>query len=149
MSEGMDGRDGTGAEARGSADARRPEEAGAPAGDGAGAGERPERHEGAPEVRDPLAQRVLEALREVKDPELGINIVDLGLVYDIELEQGSARVTMTLTSPGCPAGGQILSGAQNKAGSVEGVDAATINLVWKPFWTPDRIDPKIRAAMGY
>jgi metal-sulfur cluster biosynthetic enzyme len=112
-------------------------------------GDGPERHTGAPRVGDPLAERVLDALREVKDPELGINIVDLGLVYDIELEEGSARVTMTLTSPGCPAGGQILSGAQQKAGSVEGVDAATVNLVWKPFWTPDRIDPKIRAALGY
>jgi metal-sulfur cluster biosynthetic enzyme len=112
-------------------------------------GEQPERHKGAPAVSDPVAERILDALREVKDPELGINIVDLGLIYDIELEEGSARVTMTLTSPGCPAGGQILSGAQQKAGSVEGVDAATINLVWKPFWTPDRIDPKIRAAMGY
>ncbi|HKK09028.1 MAG TPA: metal-sulfur cluster assembly factor [Gemmatimonadota bacterium] len=105
--------------------------------------------QGAPEVRDELAERILEALREVKDPELGLNIVDLGLVYDVELEDGSARVTMTLTSPGCPAGGQILSGAQERAGSVEGVDGATVNLVWKPFWTPDRIDPKVRAALGY
>lgn len=111
----------------------------------------PERspHMGAPEVHDEVSARILEALREVKDPELGINIVDLGLIYDIELEDSSARVTMTLTSPGCPAGGQILAGAQERAGSVEGVDGATINLVWKPFWTPDRIDPKIRAAMGY
>ena len=128
---------------------RQPEgEAGSAGGDEA-QDTRPERHTGAPDVRDPVAERILDALREVKDPELGINIVDLGLIYDIELEEGSARVTMTLTSPGCPAGGQILSGAQNKAGSVEGVDAATINLVWKPFWTPDRIDPKIRAALGY
>jgi len=105
--------------------------------------------QGAPEVREDLAEKILEALREVKDPELGLNIVDLGLVYDVEIEDGSARVTMTLTSPGCPAGGQILSGAQEKAGSVEGVDGATVNLVWKPFWTPDRIDPKVRAALGY
>jgi metal-sulfur cluster biosynthetic enzyme len=104
---------------------------------------------GAPAVEDPLAQRIIDALREVKDPELGINVVDLGLVYDVEIEDGSARVTMTLTSPGCPAGGQILTGVQQKAGSVEGVDAATVNLVWKPFWTPDRIDPRVRAALGY
>lgn len=92
---------------------------------------------------------IREALRGVSDPELGINIVDLGLVYDIEFEDGQAMVTMTLTSPGCPAGEQILSGAQAKAESVEGVDEAEVKLVWKPFWTPDRIDKKVRAAMGY
>lgn len=94
-------------------------------------------------------ERIRASLRSVKDPELGVNIVDLGLVYEIEVEGGSARVTMTLTSPGCPAGGSILSGAQQAAESVEGIDSAEINLVWKPFWTPDRIDEKVRAAMGF
>ncbi|MFQ5678013.1 MAG: metal-sulfur cluster assembly factor [Gemmatimonadota bacterium] len=94
-------------------------------------------------------ERIREALRLVKDPELGFSIVELGLVYDIEVEDGNARVTMTLTSPGCPAGGQILSGAQAAAASVTGVETAEVNLVWKPFWTPDRIDPKVRAVMGF
>lgn len=94
-------------------------------------------------------ERIREALKGVKDPELGYNIVDLGLVYDIELEDGNARITMTLTSPGCPAGGQILGGAQSAAESVEGVESAEVNLVWKPFWSPERIDPKIRATMGF
>ncbi len=98
---------------------------------------------------DAAAERVRQALRSVTDPELGINIVDLGLVYDIEVEEGSARVTMTLTSPGCPAGGQILSGAKLAAESVDGVDEATVSLVWKPFWTPEKIDPKVRAMMGF
>jgi len=98
---------------------------------------------------DEAAERIRQALRSVNDPELGINIVDLGLVYDIEVEEGAVRVTMTLTSPGCPAGGQILSGAKNAAESVDGVEEATVNLVWKPFWTPERIDPKIRAMMGF
>lgn len=92
---------------------------------------------------------VRDALREVSDPELGVNIVDLGLIYGIEIEDGEARVTMTLTSPGCPAGEQILSGAQQQTASVDGIESAEVNLVWKPFWTPDRIDPKVRAAMGY
>lgn len=95
------------------------------------------------------AERIRQALRSVTDPELGINIVDLGLVYDIEVEAGSARVTMTLTSPGCPAGGQIMTGAKTAAESVDGIEEATVNLVWKPFWTPERIDPKIRAMMGF
>lgn len=96
-----------------------------------------------------VEERVREALRAVKDPELGVNIVDLGLVYGIEVEDAVARVTMTLTSPGCPAGGQILSGAEQQAMSADGVDDAEIDLVWKPFWTPDRIDPKVRAALGF
>ncbi len=109
----------------------------------------PDADQGAPPVKEGTpAEGIREALREVQDPELGINIVDLGLVYDIEVDGPDARVTMTLTSPGCPAGGQILSGAKQAAESVDGVDEAEVNLVWKPFWTPDRIDPEIRASLG-
>lgn len=113
--------------------------------------------DGAPEARagggtdgeGGATERIRQALRSVTDPELGINIVDLGLIYDIEVEEGSARVTMTLTSPGCPAGGQIMTGAKTAAESVAGIDEATVNLVWKPFWTPERIDPEVRAALGF
>jgi len=94
-------------------------------------------------------EAVRQELRGVMDPELGISIVDLGLVYDIEVEDTLATVTMTLTSPGCPAGGQILMGAQSAAEAVEGVEKAEVNLVWKPFWTPDRIDPAVRAMLGF
>ncbi len=96
-----------------------------------------------------LTEAVRQELRGVMDPELGINIVELGLVYDIEVEDAHAKVTMTLTSPGCPAGGQILMGAQTAAESAEGIEKAEVNLVWKPFWTPDRIDPAVRAMMGF
>ena len=96
-----------------------------------------------------LTEAVRQELRGVMDPELGINIVELGLVYDIEVEDAHAKVTMTLTSPGCPAGGQILMGAQTAAEAAEGVEKADVNLVWKPFWTPDRIDPAVRAMMGF
>jgi metal-sulfur cluster biosynthetic enzyme len=96
-----------------------------------------------------LAEAVRQELRGVMDPELGINIVDLGLVYDIEVEDGHAKVMMTLTSPGCPAGGQILMSAQQAAEAAEGVEKAEVNLVWKPFWTPDRIDAAVRAMMGF
>ena len=109
----------------------------------------PDANHGAPPVEEgTVSEGIRNALREVQDPELGVNIVDLGLVYDIEVDGPAARITMTLTSPGCPAGGQILSGAQKAAESVEGVDEAEVNLVWKPFWTPDRIDPEIRASLG-
>ena len=96
-----------------------------------------------------IADLVHDALRSVKDPELGMNIVDLGLIYGVEEEAGAVTVTMTLTSPGCPAGGQIMDGVKTAAESVEGVESATVDLVWKPFWTADRIDPKVRAALGY
>ena len=94
-------------------------------------------------------ESIREALKGVKDPELGLNIVDLGLVYDIDVEDSSARVTMTLTSPGCPAGGQIMGGAKEAAESVDGIESAEVILVWKPFWTPDRIDPVVRSMMGF
>ena len=96
-----------------------------------------------------LVERIRVALQDVTDPELGINIVDLGLVYDIEVDDGEALVTMTLTSPGCPAGGQIMGGAKDAAESVDRVRKAVVSLVWKPFWTPDRIDPEVRAMMGF
>ncbi len=96
-----------------------------------------------------LAEQVRESLKGVIDPELGLNIVDLGLIYDVEVEDGQATVTMTLTSPGCPAGGMIMSGAQEAARGTEGVEDADVRLVWKPFWTPDRIDPDVRAALGF
>jgi metal-sulfur cluster biosynthetic enzyme len=96
-----------------------------------------------------LKQCVWDGLRGVMDPELGMNIVDLGLVYEVEIEGDHAKVAVTLTSPGCPAGGQILMGAQQAVESVEGIGSAEVNLVWKPFWTPERIDPKVRAALGF
>jgi metal-sulfur cluster biosynthetic enzyme len=96
-----------------------------------------------------LVDEVRDALRKVIDPELGLNIVDLGLVYDIRVEEGAAEIDMTLTSPGCPAGPQILASAQAAAGTVEGVNEAKVDLVWKPFWSPDRIDPAVRAVLGF
>lgn len=103
----------------------------------------------APAAESGPVEEVREALRGVMDPELGINIVDLGLVYDIAIDDGAALVTMTLTSPGCPAGGQIMGGAKDAAESVDGIDEATVSLVWKPFWTPERIDAKVRAMLGF
>jgi metal-sulfur cluster biosynthetic enzyme len=96
-----------------------------------------------------MAELVMEQLKTVIDPELGLNIVDLGLVYDVEVEDRHALVTMTLTSPGCPAGGMIMSGAQEAARTLDEIDDAEVKLVWKPFWTPDRIDPEVRAALGF
>ena len=92
---------------------------------------------------------VRDALRQVKDPELDLNIVDLGLVYGIEIADGDIRIDMTLTSPGCPAGPMITNDAYRVLRALEGVKDVTIDIVWEPYWTPERIDPKVRALMGF
>ena len=87
-------------------------------------------------------------LRKVKDPELNLNIIDLGLVYDIRVNGNDVDVDMSLTSPGCPSGPEIMTDAEQALKAMPGVGTVTINLVWTPFWTPDRIEPRVRAYMG-
>ena len=96
----------------------------------------------------PTADQVKLALRKVKDPELNLNIIDLGLVYDIAVENADVQIDMTLTSPGCPAGPQIMGDVERAVRAMPGVDDVTINLVWQPFWTPELIEPRVRAYMG-
>ena len=95
------------------------------------------------------ADTVRQALRQVKDPELDMNIVDLGLVYDVEVDGGLVRINMTLTSPGCPAGPMITNDIYKVVRALESVSDVDIDIVWEPYWTPERIDPKIRAMMGF
>lgn len=95
------------------------------------------------------AETIRKALRAVKDPELGLNIVDIGLIYDTAVnEAGEVRVTMTLTSPGCPSGAEIMQDARTVLEDLEGVQRVEIDLVWEPFWTPERMDPRVRAFLG-
>jgi len=96
----------------------------------------------------PTADQVKLALRKVKDPELNLNIVDLGLVYDVDVDGSEVYVDMTLTSPGCPAGPQITGDVERAVKAVPGVTAVHLNIVWDPFWTPDKIEPRVRAYMG-
>ncbi len=95
------------------------------------------------------ADAVRKALRQVKDPEIGLNIIDLGLVYDVEMEEGNVHIKMTLTSPGCPVGPQIMEDVNQTARMLDGVTDVEVELVWEPFWTPERIDPKVRSFMGH
>jgi metal-sulfur cluster biosynthetic enzyme len=89
------------------------------------------------------------ALRKVKDPDLNLNIVDLGLVYDVRVVNGNdVEVDMSLTSPGCPSGPEIMGDAERKLKAIPGVGAVAVNLVWTPMWSPDRIEPRVRAYMG-
>lgn len=92
---------------------------------------------------------VRQALREVKDPELDLNIIDLGLVYDVEVDDGNVRIEMTLTSPGCPAGPMITNDAHTVLKALEGVKDVNVEIVWEPYWTPEKIEPKVRAMMGF
>lgn len=96
-----------------------------------------------------LAERVKLALRRVKDPDINLNIVDMGLVYDVVISGGDVRIDMSLTSPGCPSGPEIMGNAERELRTVDGIESATINLVWTPPWTPDRIEPRVRAYLGF
>jgi metal-sulfur cluster biosynthetic enzyme len=102
----------------------------------------------APAEGPPSADQVKLALRKVKDPELNLNIVDLGLVYEISVEGNDVQIDMTLTSPGCPAGPQIMGDIERAVKALPGVGNVNLNLVWDPFWTPDKIEPRVRAYMG-
>ena len=93
-------------------------------------------------------EQVRKSLRGVKDPELNLNIVDLGLVYEIAVDGSEVDIDMTLTSPGCPAGPQIMGDIERVVKALPGVTAVRLNLVWDPFWTPDKIEPRVRAYMG-
>ncbi len=88
-------------------------------------------------------------LRRVKDPELNLNIVDLGLIYDIQVDGIDINVDMSLTSPGCPSGPEIMGEAEKQLRTVPGVGDVKINLIWSPPWTPDRIEPRVRTYLGF
>jgi metal-sulfur cluster biosynthetic enzyme len=88
------------------------------------------------------------ALKTVKDPELGLDLVVLGLVYGIEIDESRVRATISLTSPFCPVAGQIVEDARNAIASLEGVEEAEVTLSFDPPWTPERISPLIRSSLG-
>ena len=102
------------------------------------------------EVTEPLTEdQVKLALRRVKDPELNLNILDLGLVYAIRVDGNAVAIDMTLTSPGCPSGPEIMTDAERHLKALPGVGDVSVNLVWSPFWSPDRIEPRVRAYLGF
>ena len=91
---------------------------------------------------------VRDALKGVKDPELDLDLVVLGLVYDIEVDGGDVHVVMSLTSPMCPVAEQLVLDAQAAVERVEGVESCEVDLTFDPPWTPERISPLIRASLG-
>lgn len=97
----------------------------------------------------PTVDQVKMALRRVKDPDLNLNIIDLGLVYEIAVDDRSVKVDMSLTSPACPSGPQLMGDAERATRAVPGVKDVAVNLVWSPMWSPDRIEPRVRAYLGF
>jgi len=94
-------------------------------------------------------KEIRSALKTVKDPELGLDLVVLGLVYDIEIrDEKNAHVIMSLTSPLCPVAGQIVEDAKTAVLGVDGVEEADVELTFDPPWTPERISPLIRSSLG-
>ncbi|QHE51669.1 metal-sulfur cluster assembly factor [Pontibacillus sp. HMF3514] len=97
-----------------------------------------------------LKDKVKEALYQVIDPELGINIVDLGLVYDIDLnEQHDVNVKMTLTTPGCPLHDSITNAVKSMVLFFDEVNDVNIDLVWEPAWSPEKMSDKAREMLSY
>lgn len=96
----------------------------------------------------PTETEVRRRLRRVKDPELNLDIVVLGLVYGIDIADDYVHVTMSLTSPMCPAAGQIVEDAKSAVEELEDVSSADIELTFEPPWSPERMDPLIRSSLG-
>ena len=91
---------------------------------------------------------LMEQLTSVLDPEFGISIVDLGLIYDIRVADGHVTVDMTFTSMGCPVGAYLLDEVRHVLGAVAGVNSVEVNIVWDPPWSEDRVNPEVRFGLG-
>lgn len=92
--------------------------------------------------------QVVEALKECYDPEIPVNLVDLGLIYDIKIIDDWVGVKMTLTSPGCGMSGMISQNVRNRVLKVPGVKDADVRIVWEPMWSPTRMSAEARKKLG-
>lgn len=105
-----------------------------------------------PEPGDPdpaLEERVLEALKTVRDPEIPVNLVDLGLIYDLVIgRDGTVYIEMTLTTPACPVAGALPGEVERAVSAVDGVGEVRVKLVWTPPWTRDRMSEEARLELG-
>ena len=97
----------------------------------------------------PTENEVIEALREVEDPELGMDIVELGLLYGVEVDDSRVKVTHSLTSMGCPAGPMIHESIHEAASRVPGVEEVEVELTWEPPWTPELMSDDAKFILGF
>jgi len=91
---------------------------------------------------------VYAALRECYDPEIPVNVVDLGLIYHLKLEGSAASITMTLTAIGCPVGPQVMAEVEDRVREVPGVESCSVTLTYDPPWTPDRMSDDAKWELG-
>ena len=97
----------------------------------------------------PTRDEVIEALRQVEDPELGMDIVDLGLLYDVEIEGPRVKVTHSLTSMGCPVGPMIQEDINRVTRELPGVEDVDVELTWDPPWTPEKMSDDAKFILGF
>lgn len=95
-----------------------------------------------------VQEAIIDAIKEIYDPEIPVNIYDLGLIYNVEVNGGHAVVTMTLTTPHCPVAESMPGEVELRVGSVPGVGDAEVNLVWDPPWGPDKMTDEARLELG-
>jgi len=91
---------------------------------------------------------IVKALKECYDPEIPVNVWDLGLIYDVNVDGDKVHVKMTLTAPGCPMHSYISKAVREKIQSVSGVKEASVEVVWDPPWSPDKMSPEAKAQLG-
>ncbi len=101
----------------------------------------------APPEQRPTRPAVAQALRGVIDPEVGLDVVALGLVYGVRAEGGSVDVALTMTTPACPMSSYLVQHAEHALRRLPGVEEARVHLVWQPPWSPDMIDPEARRGL--
>lgn len=97
----------------------------------------------------PSKEETLEALTQVYDPEIPVDVVNLGLVYEVAIEAGTVRVRMTTTSPGCPVGDFLAHEVERALRKLDGVEAVRVELVWDPPWTPELMSPAAKEKLGW
>ncbi len=97
----------------------------------------------------PTVDEVTDALRDVIDPELGLDFVELGLIYEVEVDAATVRVTYSLTSPGCPIGPQVSEQIEEFVSELDGVDAVEPTMTFSPPWTPERMSEDAKFALGF
>lgn len=97
-----------------------------------------------------LEERIVEALKTVYDPEIPVDIYELGLIYDIQIDEGNnAHVRMTLTSPACPVAGTLPGEVEMKVAGVAGVETSEVELVWDPAWNPEMMSEAAKLELGF
>jgi len=108
------------------------------------------RAKGQAQAPSELEERIVEAIRMGYDPEIPVNIYDLGLIYDLRVDpgEGSAAIKMTLTAPGCPVAGEMPGMVERAALTVDGVDHCDVELVWEPAWNPDMMSEEARLTLN-